>query len=128
MNSMLTYLETTWNREWFPSIAQFPKSYWDKEENCRIFMDEIAMKNNIQSENDWKKVSTTMFKRNGGSVSTKLLYSLINKELLRKHNDSLLSVLKKFYPSCDWREFVFSKLSSESVIYLKFLIESIYEY
>lgn len=62
-------LETKWKREWFLNIPRFPKSYWNLEDNCIKFMDEIARANNIQVVTDWRKVTLNLIKNKGGSVS-----------------------------------------------------------
>lgn len=57
-----------WKKTWFSSIPRFPKSHWSSEENCRNFLHEIAKSNNIQKSNDWKKITSSLFKNNGGWV------------------------------------------------------------
>lgn len=61
--------EIGWKREWFPSLPKFSNADWESMENRRKFMDGIAGVANIDSMNDWRKVSLAFILRNGGKVS-----------------------------------------------------------
>lgn len=65
---LLCKIETKWKREWFSHIPRFSKYYWNSEENCRKFMNEIAKHSNIISPRDWRKVSLSLLRNTGGHV------------------------------------------------------------
>lgn len=64
-----------WKKSWFANAHQFPKKHWESLENCKKFMEDIAVKSKVFSEKDWRKVSLTLIRQNGGEVN-KFLISL----------------------------------------------------
>lgn len=50
------------------NLSRFPKTYWNSVENCKSFMDKIIQESNVITENDWRKVSLTLIRNNGGEV------------------------------------------------------------
>lgn len=63
-----------WKREWFPNLPRYSKVHWNSLEHCRKFMDEIAVNSNVVSDRDWRKVSLTLIRHNGGEVIEILFY------------------------------------------------------
>ncbi len=59
-------------------FQQVSRGYWNELPNQRKFMDEIATKLNINSPEDWSKVTTTTIDAHGGS------------RVLSKYDDSLV--------------------------------------
>ena len=54
-----------------------PKGFWDIEENRNLFLEEIKHKCNLQSPQDWKRISTDQLKSFGGEF-------LFKKQNLKK--------------------------------------------
>lgn len=61
-------IDIQWKQEWFSSTPRFPKSHWNSQENCKLFMDDVAKKNHIKTQSDWRKVTIGVLRKNGGSV------------------------------------------------------------
>lgn len=61
-------IEIQWKREWFSNLSRFSNTYWNSVENCRQFMDKIAVNSNVILERDWRKVSLALIRSNGGQV------------------------------------------------------------
>lgn len=85
-------------------------------ENCRNFLDEIALHSNVVSPSDWRKVSSTLIQNNGGYVGNGILFVTI-KGLLRKYKGDIHSIVKSIYSIHNANEFIQwnSYLSSEKV-------------
>ena len=62
-------IEIKWKREWFPITPKYPKEYWNNLNNSQIFLDQIAINQNINTPNDWKKITVSLIKKNGGQVN-----------------------------------------------------------
>lgn len=97
-----------WKLEWFQNIPKFPKSFWYSQQNEKLFLELIAKKNRLITSLDWKKLSATVIKRNGGTVHVALL-NLTVKGLLNKYFGSLLAAVKTNFPLLDWRECTIDK-------------------
>lgn len=69
--SIISKKDIEWKQEWFSNIPRYPKLYFNSEENCRIFMEELARNNNVHKTSDWRKVSSSLIKNNGGRVSNR---------------------------------------------------------
>lgn len=83
--NFVSLLEVQWRDEWFVN-GQVERGQWDKSENVRNFLEEIAKQLGIKKPSDWGKVSISQFIRlNGGT-------------LIRKFHGSLLRLLKFTYP------------------------------
>ncbi len=59
-----------WKKEWFQNLPEIPKYYWKSFDNCREFMDKLVARYNLQTTNDWRKVSRALIIKNGGSVGS----------------------------------------------------------
>lgn len=86
---LLRKIDIEWKREWFANLPKYERSFWNSEENCKHFLNKIATEVNIQTTNDWRKISISLLKNNGGNVSnTKCIYKirgyLKNTEILCK--------------------------------------------
>lgn len=64
----ILYPEIAWKRSWFPHIPLLPRSYWNKKENQKEFMDQVAIQYGIQKATDWQRITLTLIKNKGGSV------------------------------------------------------------
>lgn len=60
--------EINWKRGWFETLSRFPKTHWNSIQNCRSFMDDIAVSSNVVLPGDWKKVSLALIRNNGGEA------------------------------------------------------------
>lgn len=63
------YPDITWKNEWFKNRKKYSRNYWETKENRIAFLEEIFRKNHLQSSFDWRKVTNTLIKQNGGEVS-----------------------------------------------------------
>ena len=66
MIHILTEIE--WKREWFHNIPKYPKEFWNNLNNSQRFLDQISNEYNINSPNDWKRITISLIKKNGGQV------------------------------------------------------------
>ena len=82
------------------------KGHWNNHQNCVHFMDNLFYKFNFNSLNDWKKISTEKFIKNGGKV------------LITKYSN-LRSILKNIYPFFPWN-FEENSKKSERGFWLSF--------
>jgi hypothetical protein len=55
-----------------------PNGYWEQKENQRLFLDQLAIKWNIQKPEDWKKFTTTSLLKEGGRFVGHYYGSLAN--------------------------------------------------
>lgn len=80
MNEIEVFLiidkEVNWKIEWFKYVRGLPDSFWTHSSNRITFMDEFAIKYNIQVPSDWKRISVSLLKKQGGKVFLLLLFLL----------------------------------------------------
>lgn len=102
---ILVYPEFNWD----PYLRnRVPKSYWNKPENIRTFMDRLKEQFNIQSIEDWYRVSVRQIISKGGGG------------LLQIYNNSLISIFTIAYPEIKWNETKFKtkdKRSAQRLLY-----------
>lgn len=79
------------------SLPRFSREYWSSDANCRKFMDKIAEDSNIVLGSDWKKVSLSLIRNNGGQVNHSRLQIYVSKGLLQKYQGSVASILRVLY-------------------------------
>ena len=77
-----------------------PKGYWDNKENIKNFLDDLKVKFNLQSTEDWYRVSTNQINKNGG------------RTLLKKY--SMFEILSQIYPDEIWNKQKLSKTNKRS--------------
>jgi len=87
------YPDTEWKPQWF-RVIRYPREYWNSTENYRKFLDKVANDFHIQTFSEWQRVSQTSIRNSGGH------------SLLKKHQNSLLEVLKVAYPHEPWTQLV----------------------
>ncbi len=68
------------------SPASVPRRHWDNISNHRKFMDKLAKKLNIKTQDDWYKVTWTTLVKNGAS------------SVLQKYNGSPRKLLTSVFP------------------------------
>jgi len=101
-DSVLRLLETVYPEFRFDPL-KFPKapaSYWNRLENQKRFLDELALKLGFDPVNEkerWYKVTPQVIKANGGGG------------LLKKYNNNLSFLLRNIYPNYVWLPFRFEK-------------------
>lgn len=66
--SVIMDTDVEWERDWFSHGARVPNSNWKSLSNCRQFLDEFAMKFNIERPSDWGKISTSKIHEAGGGA------------------------------------------------------------
>ena len=82
-NKLLIYLlifsqiEREFKKEWFHHIPKYPKEFWNNLNNSQKFLDQISNEHNINTSNDWKRITISLIKKNGGQV--KFILIKINK-------------------------------------------------
>merc|ERR1712137_398085 len=74
---------------WGALTTRLPRNYWSSKENIKNFFDDLAVKLDLKTEEDWNAVSVRTIKENGGSG------------ILQK-NPSLFDILSDVYPEKDW--------------------------
>ncbi len=77
------YPEHQWDKLRFSRI---PPEYWGSLENQRTFMETLAKKLNVNTHEDWYKVSTWKLMRSGGS------------RILHRYHNSYPKLLATLYP------------------------------
>lgn len=82
---ILRLKEVQWKKEWFPTAAILPKSYWTSPQNRREFLGKIKVKFGIKEPKDWGKIRIQDIKQMGG-VS-----------LLKYYKGSLFRCLQSVY-------------------------------
>lgn len=60
--------EIEWQVKWFPKVRRFPKRYWNSIENCKKFLEDVALSSNIKEMSDWRKISNAFIRTRGGTV------------------------------------------------------------
>lgn len=84
--------------EWTPwFFGHFTSSVWDDINNQKTFLMWFEKYHSIQKKEDWYKISSKYFEKNGGHI------------LLRKYGN-LYSVLKTLTPDYDWKPWFFISL------------------
>lgn len=73
----------------------FPRNYWSDKKVGRNSLDEIAQSLNIQSSEDWYKVTVVEVEENGG------------KNLMKAYSGSLSRALSSLYPEVNWKPWMF---------------------
>jgi hypothetical protein len=68
-----------------------PRGHWKDKENQKAFLDQLAIKLNIQKPEDWYKVTSQLVLEKGGSFLAKYY----NYSLIRGNNTTLLLYLPK---------------------------------
>lgn len=85
------YPEYDWNIFDFKRV---PNHYWKSKLFQKKFLDDFALKNSINTSNDWSKIKHKQIKQSGGSG------------LLNQYNNSLYKALKENYPDNNWNVFL----------------------
>lgn len=108
--------DVNWNVSWFPNVPKYSPSYWDTTLNQRKFIREIAEVYGIHQNEDWQRVSLSLIKKNGGSVS-KLRFSIINKgspsQVSRLISTTSANYFNVSFTNRKWRCFSFAGASKE---------------
>ena len=76
-------------------LQQKPPSYWENDENIKNFLNDLKIKLNLNSNNDWQRVSRFQILSHGGSG---LLSKFGSVDEILKHflqNDSIVNSLNK---------------------------------
>lgn len=60
--------EIIWRREWFRNLPKYSHEYFDNTGNQKSFLYEIADRQQLQNTTDWKLISLSLIKMNGGVV------------------------------------------------------------
>ena len=68
-----------------------PKGYWDVKENQIKFLKEFEKNHDFQNKTDWNKISTKLFRKEGGGG------------VLAKYNNSIFQTLSNLYPDYDFK-------------------------
>lgn len=63
-------VDVNWERSWFIYVPMYPKAYWDNPSNQRSFLDSLAEKYHLKNSSDWQRLTVTLVRRKGGSVSS----------------------------------------------------------
>ena len=79
-------------KEWdiYNVRKQSPKEYWEDDKNVKEFIDKFEQKMNIQSHNDWYRISVKQIQNEGGSG------------LLKLYDNNLKLFLNNIYPNVIW--------------------------
>ena len=85
----LIYPNYPWEFEWFKII---PIRYFKLIENQQKFMDDLFIKFNLNSLDDWLNISRLKIVQNGGSCLIRNIY-----------NNDLEKLLISIYPNYDWK-------------------------
>jgi len=88
------YPEYDWDVRKF---TQAPNGYWNDDQNCREFLEELGAKLGYKEMDDWYQLSNRELAMHGGGGG-----------LNSRFNGSPLQMLRYFYPENDWLEFRFS--------------------
>ena len=80
---------------------QFPRGYWDSIPHARQFMEEVKHAFQIETEEDWYRVSTDQIQHQGGGG------------LLRKYG-SMRVLMETVYPEVSWKAAKFSQRDKRS--------------
>lgn len=58
--------EVNWSPLWFPK--NLTPTFWRKKDHQLHFLKSLAFQYNLNSETDWKRVSSTLIVKHGGKV------------------------------------------------------------
>lgn len=72
-------------------VKDLPRGYWSDPKNCREFLDALASELGVKSAADWSQVSNSHVIAAGGA------------RLLRRHGNSIFSLLQNTFPEQEWR-------------------------
>lgn len=120
-NIYLFLTDIAWKREWFTNLPRFPKSHWESLENCRRFMDELAVSSSIASLHDWNKITIAFISHRGGKVRYLIKSSWCLQGLLHKYEGSMKLILKKVYENSDWTEVAHNSSKNPSAETVSFI-------
>lgn len=68
----------------------YSKQFWDSQSNRIKFFDEISVRYGLSGPDDWRKLSSSLIKRNGGSG------------VLKKYEGSILRALQDTFTNINW--------------------------
>lgn len=66
---MTYFQDIEWKREWFPNISKFPKDYWDSTSSQKAFLDTLRVQYKLNNADDWKRVTLSLIRKQGGQVA-----------------------------------------------------------
>jgi hypothetical protein len=87
---------------WDYSVTQ--KKYWNDITRQRAFFDQLAIKLNIQTPEDWYNVNVRTVEAEGGSFISKYKGSLLRGIYFLTKDSQVVQALKSVYPEYKWKE------------------------
>jgi hypothetical protein len=74
-------------------VAKKPPGYWKDKENQKKFFDQLAIKRNIQTMDDWNQVTTDVVVKEGGSFIDYYYNGSLQQGIYRVHRSVMHQIV-----------------------------------